>query len=310
MNAEKAYTYNLGARFGNLTDFKNKRDVFSDIVGYMLNRVNHMIEYEGLPETLPHRSLALMLQTGGFVCIPNPEYFDGAIYAFSGCLGGVPDPYYMPTICTIANPALNFNKSLEIHKDCVIIPHDSLYRGLLPLINKYVTLLVENELSMEIAAQNSRLISFISAGDDTAARRAEETVKNIYDGKPSVCADSAFFDGIKVQPFSGESRQLTHLIEFEQYLKAGLFNELGLNANYNMKREAINTSEAQLNDDALNPLIDDILETQSNAFDELYKLFGVRITPRRGSSWKDKEAERVVNKPVESVEDDEKEKIS
>ncbi len=309
--SDKPTTYNFGFRWGQLTDFRDKTDVLSSHIGYTLNRTHGMIQYDGLPETLPKRDLALMLQTGGFVCLPDPGFFDGKLYAFSGELGGPPNPYYMPTICTVANPALKFNRTLKIDEECIIIPHDPLYLGLLPLINRYSTMLTENELSMYIATINSRIISLISCADDKVKEKADLTLRDIIDGKLSVIADSAFFEGIKVQPFSDESKQLTHLIEFEQYLKAGLWNELGLNANYNMKRESINTSEAQMNDDALLPLIDVILDTQRTAFDKFNSKFGdkygIHITVKLGSAWEDRQQiqdieTQEVEKSVENVE--------
>jgi hypothetical protein len=83
-------------------------------------------------------------------------------------------------------------------------------------------------------------------------------------------------------------------------LKAGLFNELGLNSNYNMKRESINSNESQLNDDMLHPLIDDMLAMRREALEKVNEMFGTNITVDFNSAWKDNEIENEA--AIESME--------
>ena len=93
--------------------------------------------------------LELYLQCNGACAIAS---VNSNLYAFVGGFGGEPDEYYRPTIYTVANPYLKFNKNLKIDDDCVIIPNDSLFIGLLPMFNKYASQLVENDLSMTFGA--------------------------------------------------------------------------------------------------------------------------------------------------------------
>lgn len=288
----KVKTWNFGACYGGVTDFTDKSAGVAYYVSMMLNRVQSMLRYEGLPDSLPQRNLVLMLQTNGWVCIPDPaKYFDGKMYAFTGALGGEPDPYCMPTICTVANPALNFSQTLEIGRDCVIVPHDSMYMGLLPLFRRYASLLVENDITIRIADINARTVNLISAGDDRTLKGAQQYLSDIESGKLGVVAENSFLDGIKSQPYanSGSAGMITQLVELQQYLKASWFNDLGLNANYNMKREAINSTEAQLNDDALLPLVDNILATQQAAFDAVNRKYGTNIRVSLSSAWEDRQ---------------------
>ena len=78
---------------------------------------------------------------------------------------------------------------------------------------------------------------------------------------------------------------------FEQYWKASVFNELGLNANYNMKRESINSAESQMNNDALTPFTDDIIRSIQTDLDEYNKLFGYNIRVSLAGAWEVKEKE-------------------
>lgn len=271
-------------------DYSDKIRCIRQHIAYMLNRTQSMFRWENLPDTIPERSLELFLQTNGNVCFYE---YENNLYVFTGGLGGEPDVYYMPTIYTIANPALKISKSLEIDKECVVMPNDSLYLGLIPMFSRYATGITENELSMKIGVINSRIIDLISAPDDRTRESAEKFLHDVVDGKLGVIAENAFLDGVKAQPYgtTGNSNTLTNLIEMEQYLKASWFNELGLNANYNMKRESLNSSESQLNNDALLPLVDDMLKCRQKALEKVNDMFGTDITVSLNSSWEDNQKE-------------------
>ena len=265
-------------------DFKNKDRNIDDMLRYMLRRSTQMFKYNGLPKTIPKYILELYLQTNGNVCFYK---HDGELYVFTGGMGGELNEYYLPTIYTIANPFLKLTKNLVIDEDCVVVANDSCYQGMLPQFKKYATGLVENELSMNIASINSRIISLISASDDRTFKSAEAYVKHIYDGDLSIVSEDAFLDGVKVQPYAKATNDtLSKLIEYNQYLKASWFNDIGLNANYNMKREAINSNESQLNDDMLFPTVDDMLEHRKDGLEKVNEMYGTNITVELNSSWR------------------------
>lgn len=271
-------------------DFADKTSCIRQHIAYMLDRTQSMFRWEGLPDTISERSLELFLQTNGNVCFYE---YDGGLYVFTGGMGGEPDVYYMPTVYTIANPALKLFKSLQIGSECVVMPNDSLYLGLIPLFTRYAACMTENELSIKIAIINSRIVNLISAPDDRTKESAEKFLSDIADGKPGVIAENAFLDGIRAQPYgtTANSNALTNLIEMEQYIKASWFNELGLNANYNMKRESLNSSESQMNNDALLPLVDDMLKCRERAIEKVNEMFGTDISVSLASSWEDNEQE-------------------
>lgn len=265
-------------------DFKNKETNISEMLCYMLRRSTQMFKYNGLPDSIPKYILELYLQTNGNVCFYK---HNEKLYVFTGGMGGELNEYYLPTIYTISNPFLNLNKNLVIDKDCVVVVNDSCYQGMLPQFKKYATGLVENELSMNIASINSRMISLISASDDRTLKSGEAYIKHICDGDLSVVSEDAFLNGIKVQPYAKATNDiLSKLIEYNQYLKASWFNDIGLNANYNMKREAINSNESQLNDDMLFPTVDDMLERRQEGIEKVNKMYGTNITVELNSSWR------------------------
>lgn len=273
-------------------DFEEKDvNVFTQSM-YMLDRTQSIFEYSGLPDTIPARVLELYLQVNGH-CIFTK--YNDTFYIFTGGLGGEPDVYYMPTLYAVANPALNLSKQYKIGEDGIVINNDAMYIGLMPLFNKYASLIAETELSMQIAIINSRIIDLIAAGDDSTKESAERFLADVKAGKLGIIATNLFLDDASLQtlPYTsaGHSNNITQLIEMEQYAKAAWLNDLGLNANYNMKREALSTAESQLNDDALRPLIDNMLECRRVALEKINEMYGLDITVELASSWKDNQVE-------------------
>ena len=272
-----------------LYDFKNKLETTCDYIDYMTTRCMSMFKWENLPETIPQEVLELYLQGNGncFFTKVNDNF-----YVFTGGLGGEPDYNYRPTLYTVANPALNYNASLKIGEDGILIKNDPLIKGLLPLHKRYATILANNEISLHIADINLRMAFLLSSTDDNTTKSAEKYLKDIEDGKLGIIADDGFVESIKAQPLATNERILTALIEYQQYVKSSWFNELGLNSNFNgMKKEAISDSEQAMNEDVLKPLIDTMLECRQKACEAINAMFDLNISVSLNSSWKDNQDE-------------------
>lgn len=289
--------YNLGSYYLNNINFdverysKDKKTIADNIGFSVLNKMQSAFKWKGLPDTIPQKWLESQLQVNGFSFITRAD--DGNLYAFYGGLGGEPDAYYQPTICVIADPGINFNKECKIGIDGILISNDTYRRGLIPVIGKYAGLLAENTITMRISDIMARISNIISAGDESTRESAKEYLKQIEQGNLGIIQESPFLEDLKINPAAaaGEHR-LTDLIEVEQYLKASLYNELGLQANYNMKRESINSSEAQLGDDALQPFMDDMLQERKEAAEKINELFGLNISVEFNSAWRVSQKER------------------
>lgn len=283
-----------------LFDFHDKDMLVRQLERYMFARTQSIFEYNGLPDTIPSRNLELLLQFNGFACVAKAN--DGNLYAFYGGLGGVPNVYYEPTICVVANPALDLNKEFIIDEDCVVIKSDSLYTGLRPLFNRYASLQAENAISLRIADINTRIKTIIATSDDRAKESAELYLKRIEEGKIGVMTEPAILEALQINQASEQHGIITDLIEYEQYIKAAWYNEIGLNANYNMKRESLNSAEAQLNDDALLPFIDDMLRNRKEGVKKINEMFGTNITVELNGAWK-QQAEEQLDDPS-SIDDE------
>ena len=95
------------------------------------------------------------------------------------------------------------------------------------------------------------------------------------------------------------------LVQYQQYLKASLFNEIGLNANYNMKKERLISGEIEANADVLYPLIDNMLFCRNQGLEALNKKYGLNIGVELNSSW-DYRNDDSIESPDEDLKKSEK----
>lgn len=269
--------------FGNIPNALNDKDflVRSAVVD-MLQKSTRMFKYTCLPDTIEDKDVEIQLQVNGFAVWKE---VDGKLYTFTAGLGGEPDPYYLPTIAVIANPALKYNASLDIGKDCVVMRNDNFYQGLMPIFGKYARLIAEAEISLKYALINTRVPSMVQADNDGTYKSAEEFLRKIVEGKDyGIISSKEFFDGIKTQDFYKQS-YIKDIIESIQYLRGCWYHAIGLNSPFNMKREAINEAETNLNDEVLYPFIDTMLECRQKAIKQVNEMFGSNITIELDSVW-------------------------
>ena len=261
----------------------DKKTNVNNHIKYMLNRTVNMFKYHNLPDTIPAKELELLLQCHGYAVICK---INGELYAVKAGLGGECDVYGNPTQAIVTVPYLNYNDTLNIDTDCIVMNNDIMQIGLLPMYQKYCTLMNENEITMLLVTVNKRIQNFISANDDSTVQSARKFLQNVFDGKMGVIAEQRLFDSLKIAHTGSQTgMSLTELFEFEQYLKASLFNEIGLSANYNMKRERLTKSEVECNTDNLYPLPDEMLSSRREAIDKINNLFGTDILVEFSSSW-------------------------
>lgn len=261
----------------------DKQKVFEHYCKYMFTRTQSMFVYKGLPDTIPVQWLEQYLQRNGSCCIAEVE---GKLYALLGNAGGEYDEYYQPTKYVVANPWLNLSKTFTIGEDCVFCRNDYDALGLNPLICRYAGLMTENLLTVRLADINMRMMNLLSAPDDNTLQSTKQYLRDLEDGKLGVVGETPFFEGLKLQSKNlGSGDYMIQFIELQQYLKGSLYNELGINANFNMKREALSGQELAMNDDALMPLIDDMLKQRRAMCDNLNQMFGLNVSVDYGSTW-------------------------
>lgn len=273
---------------------------------YMLTRCQMIFKYENLPETIPQKDLEFYIQNYGYATITK---VNDKLYAFVGGLGGELNEYYLPTLCTVANPYLNFSKALKIGVDSEIILNDSMYLGLRDLFYPYAYLLAETDISIKLGIINSRIKQLIIADNDQNKASADKYIQDIVNGEIGAIMKKSMAEGILTKDYQvASSNELKSLMEIRQYLLSTAFIEIGLNSNFNMKREAINSEETAIGENTLLPLVDNMLLERQKGVERINKMFGTNITVEFNSAWKKihnefcVEAEEETNNEINQVD--------
>ena len=268
---------------------KDKDQNVNNFIDTMFCKTNEMFTWKNLPETVPQAELEYLLQSNGTMFFTK---VGKDFYALLGTLGGQINAYYEPTKYTVSNVALNLSKMYDIEKDGVLIRNDLRCNGLIPILSKYASMLTDCEISLNTMSILMRVMFLISASDDKTKKSAEEFMGKILNGNYSIIADSQFFDGIKAQGMTQSFSQLIpQMIELTQYIKASALNEIGLNANYNMKKERITEQEYTLNIDALMPFAENMLNCRKKAVEKINKMYGLNIEVSLNSVWEVNQSE-------------------
>ena len=86
-------------------------------------------------------------------------------------------------------------------------------------------------------------------------------------------------------PAASSGAGVQQMIEYQQYIKSEMFNEVGLSSNFNMKRERLISSEVDQAEDSLFPLVYNMMENRISGIAALNETFGLDITVDFGSVW-------------------------
>lgn len=281
-----------------LQEDKARKDKLTNIqISNMFKRTSRMFRLEPKNDKAeqflkdnPQNLLELQVQARGLMGVVEK---DGKYYMVRGSLGGIPTHTYMPSKLIVTNPYLNLaSYEFDIYgenKNCVVIPNDTLYEGLTSLISYHCEMLTEIELTKLLISMCTRSPVMATAPDNNAKKDIDGFFADLTEGKIKSVYDKNFMKSIGAVPLNPNSSHnvITQILEMQQYEKASLFNDIGLQMNYNMKRETITSSEAQLGEGSLLPLCDDMYECRKKAYDELRELWGIDLDFDFASSWKD-----------------------
>lgn len=275
-------------------DVHDKRACTGYYADYFISRLMAAVEYDNLPDHIDGQMIWFTAMTRGTLGWIGHE---GLLWPLAGSNSMAPNKTYSTTPQGRANgymitcPQLNIARQYTVGEDCVVMRCDPLGVGLLPTINRYATLLAENDISLFNVDTLMRALFIISCSDDGGAKGAKAYIQSLIDGEPSYLCDDDFLEKLSVSPGSGTSQQtLKALIEYHQYLRGTAWNDFGLQANWNNKREAINEAETGMNEPTLLPYFDISLKCQQMALDEVWEKWPElcpkgRIVARLSSAW-------------------------
>lgn len=283
----------------------------------LINRIIKMFNWQNIPDTIDIDFLNYTLITNGNICFTK---INNKLYALFGKTGGEPNEYYFPKQYIIANPVLG-SKTVNIDFDGVVMYNSTIDRFTQPIqypasLNTLVDItaqrLTEITISALTAAKNIRAAIFISAKDDETRQAAEIALKRIFDGEPAVIFKDKIIESLNITinpAVEHSARALEDLREEYQFTLAQFYNAIGINANYNMKRERLNTSEVNTNTDSLLINIADMLYQRQIAVEKINTMFNTNISVDFSEEWKKTEALQKDSFDTETAEQNKPEEI-
>ena len=297
---------------------RKKRARFRELVAKYMNMTADAITWPDISDILPEMpptTLEEYTQSAGWSALIKKDGFHIVSGICAGFIGEWTE-YFVPRGVIVSNP---YNTKIDgtyiFGENAVLLRNDTHMQGLFPIICPRVELLVENDISILCGMENLRVINMIHAVTDsmkTAAESFFQQVKwgrhGIITGKDSKNKWSGSPDAPTIQnlPTGGvPTNYLIQFIEAAQYTRACLYNDLGLQYNANMKREALNSAETTMNADVLRPVIDNMMECRRRFCDDVKTVFGVEISPPvLSGAWgiRQKMAENAVNPETETTE--------
>lgn len=216
----------------------NVEQNFRTYFDLLLNKVSSLFIWSNLPETIDERFLEFNLILGGKICWTE---MNGKLYCLNGGVGGEPNCYYEPCYWIVANPVLGSkqvrirnkdgSKDIETLDGILMANSDVDYEslanvgGLSGLIYQTAGLLADNISSLNVAQINGRVSTLFTADSEAQARTAEETLKDIYAGRPYKVVEQDLIEkfGITAVAGAGTNNTLMSLIEAHQYILAQFF---------------------------------------------------------------------------------------
>lgn len=260
----------------------------------LLNRVINMFTWENLPETIDEQIMNFWLFVTGRVVFTE---FNEKLYALNGNYGGYPNEYYLPTEFVVANPILG-NKNVKLDIDGVVMfnsdtdkyPLKGMTGGLYPILTLTANMLADCVVTISSALKNGRVQTAFLCKDDTVRIAGEKVLKQLYNGNPAVMIDDTILNcisPIKMADNTSVATILQQTVETYQFWLANFYNSIGVNANFNMKRERLNIAEVNINDSALFVNVVNMLNNRQQAVDKINAMFGVGISVKISEEWKD-----------------------
>ena len=281
------------------TGVRRKKARYTEMVQKVLNMTSDAIHWDlsSILPDMPPLTIEQYTQTAGWSALIKK---DGKYHLVSGiCAGFIGEwtEYFMPKGVIVSNPyAKDIDGQYIFGEDAVLLRNDSNMMGLFPIICPRAEMMTETQISMLTGLTNLRIINIIHAATDSMKSAAESFFRQIRFGRSGIITGSdsrnRWSGGdnspvIENLPTGGvPTNYMIQFIESAQYIRGSLFNDLGLQYNSNMKREALNSSETNMNEDALHPIIENMMECRKRFVQDVKDTFGVDIPePELFGAW-------------------------
>ena len=274
-----------------------KKLVFSKLYRYyfdfILKLLYRVILFDNVPETVSETFFKLILYTQGKVCFLDGELIgesSSQLLSLNCSRADTPDVYYIPRKVLVTNPRLKKQYNITPGEQCEIVylsetdkyNLSEINGGLFNLIERTATMLADNDISINIAQKNTRLVNLVSGDTQNTVDSIKAAIAKMYEGDPTIVVKSSLIDKLQGIPIlqNTSNNNLIELIQTQQYIIAHFYESIGLMTHDQMKRERLITAEINDNLNLALFNIDDMLESIQEGLQRVNAMFGTNITAR------------------------------
>lgn len=166
------------------------------------------------------------------------------------------------------------------------LPTTALYQYIL----RTADILNNIDVSTKTLLMTCRALIIITAKDEQTKTAAETVLKKLYAGDIDCVMLSNILDSIAINYAPTASNAAGLLAEYKeqyQFCLAQFYNSIGINSNYNLKRERLNAAEIAVNEQSLIVNIADMLKCREQGIKQFNKMYGYSATVELGEEWRD-----------------------
>lgn len=246
---------------------------------WCLKKLFGAFKFDGIPEEWDFDYFLTNLFITGYLAITDTSI--GVIPLRCGITGI--NVFEHPTRAIFANPVLgNFERELygdDRNISCALIKLQYDYGGVMPLINRYSTMLALCDNSISVNLRNSKVsfIGFVSSKQQAATM--QKLYKDIDEGKPAVyvkkddiTTDDILYNRVKESYIANDIQLL------KQSIKNDFLTEIGLNNANTDKRERLVVDEVNANNTEIRANVQHWITTINEGLKRANALFDLNLS--------------------------------
>ena len=258
---------------------------------FILRLLYRVILIKGVPKTVNETFLKMILFTQGNICFLEGQLIGESqkeLLALNCSPAATPDVYYIPRDVLVVNPRLSKSYNLKRDKECVVVylsetdkyNLSGINGGLYNLIEKTAVMLADNDISLNIAQKNTRLVNIIAADTQNTVDSIKATFAKMYEGDPDIVVKSSLVDKLQGVPIvqNTTNHNLIELLEVNQYVLAHFLEQIGICVHDQMKRERLITGEVNDNLSFAFLSVDDIVISLNEGFQAVNEKYGTNLS--------------------------------
>lgn len=239
----------------------------------LLERCMRIFEWGNLP--FDQKEIEMRVLTDGWTGFVNDANVGYAVSR--GSMNGITQ--YVGTYLNFlyANPVMK-GKNCRIGKEATICNNTAMRTSIIPMVNRYASLLAHAEMSTKCAMVSLRKQEVFSVEDDKTAENVRRYHNKLYEGEQEVIIDKSLVNAI--QDISKPNTQNTATMQawdIRQEILRSFYNEIGVRYTRD-KKERMVSDEATGDTQMLLLNINDMLKCRKMFCKETNKVFGLNIT--------------------------------